>query len=59
MITCLKCRWLGVNEDRRFGACPECGGRKFADNVELWAEKAAWAVLISFAAYVVTFVALG
>ena len=58
MITCRKCRWLGMNEDRRFGACPKCDGRKFVDNIEQWADKVGWAALISFVAYV-GFVALG
>ena len=40
-----------MGDDRRFGACPSCGGRKFADTVELWAEKVAWAMLVVVLAY--------
>src|SRR5438094_2627266 len=43
MIVCRSCGWLGVNEDRKWGACPACRGRKFADSVELWADTLIWA----------------
>ena len=32
-VVCRKCRWAGVVEDLSWGACPECGGRKFADDL--------------------------
>lgn len=35
MIVCRRCRWAGVVEDLSWGGCPECGGRKFADDFEL------------------------
>ena len=54
MILCRKCRWLGMTEDLKWGSCPGCGGRKFADNVELWAERLGWAMFVTFLGYLVT-----
>jgi len=54
MIVCRKCRWLGVKEDLKWGACPHCGRRKFANNVELWAEKVAWGVFSVVLVYLVS-----
>jgi hypothetical protein len=59
MIVCRNCGWLGVNEDRRWGACPACQGRKFADSVELWADKLIWVALITVLAYVMSSPTLG
>lgn len=52
MIVCQECHWLGDSEDRKWGGCPKCKGRRFADDVELWAGKLAWAALICTLAYV-------
>jgi hypothetical protein len=51
---CRKCRWLGVSEDLKFGGCPGCSGRKFADSAELWAERLGWATFVCFLAYLIT-----
>ena len=51
MIVCRKCNWAGIPEDLSWGGCPECGGRRFADDLELWLRRAAWGVLLGLLAY--------
>jgi hypothetical protein len=58
MITCLNSRGFGVSKELRFGGCSKCGGRKFADTVELWVDKLGWVALISIGIYVPSSVAL-
>jgi hypothetical protein len=51
VIVCRHCHWAGIVEDLSFGACPECGGRKFANEFELWLRRAAWGALLGLLAY--------
>ena len=55
MMVCRNCRWLGVSEDRKWGACPKCRGRRFSDDVELWTARLAWATLICTLAYIASY----
>src|SRR5919198_1350485 len=54
MILCRKCRWVGVTDDLKWGACPGCGGRKFQNNVEMWADRVGWGMFVTFLAYLIT-----
>ena len=53
MIACRKCSWVGVSDDRKWGACPKCGHRAFRSDLELWAHRLAWSAFIGFLAYVI------
>ena len=52
MLVCRECRWVGVSDDRKWGACPKCGRRRFTNDVALWTNRVAWAAFVSFLGYI-------
>jgi hypothetical protein len=59
MITCRNCRWIGAKDERKWGACPKCGRRKFTNELEIWTSRLAWAAFVGLLAYILSRVPLG
>jgi hypothetical protein len=59
MMVCRGCSWVGVRDERKWGACPKCGKRRFSNDLELWTNRLAWASFVSLLAYIAARASMG